>query len=326
MNSDFIDSLFSYEYFGLYLMIAIVVLLILFILILLLGKKDQKNREIEATKKLLKVEDSNEAVKIDNNEVPLEVSEKNLESDTIVLPTIDNILPKEEPKLEVKNEELELPNLDGLENVTLNEQTNNNIEMHNKKSEENEEKMFFSSEKRVEEPILNNDEDQPFTFVSDEFFKENAPTNEESSPVLDFKMEVPNLKEAEKELNKELDIELPKIEDEPVISVPEFNYDEVISDAKETENREEKKNYNIGQNVFSSVYAPKREDMTSDMEVPNIDIPKVLEDAKKISNIDDEIELPSLKQNPVKENESKIALNDYNLDDLTGEIYTINNK
>ena len=49
---EFLNNLYSYEYFGFYLIVSIIVLVLLFIIILFFGKKDQKVREIEATKKL----------------------------------------------------------------------------------------------------------------------------------------------------------------------------------------------------------------------------------------------------------------------------------
>ena len=49
---EILNKLYGYEYFGIYLIVSIVVLVLLFIFILFFGKKDQKEREIEATKKL----------------------------------------------------------------------------------------------------------------------------------------------------------------------------------------------------------------------------------------------------------------------------------
>ena len=52
---NFLDNLYSYDNFGIYLIIAIVILVILFFLILFFGKKDKKNRELEETKRLQKL-------------------------------------------------------------------------------------------------------------------------------------------------------------------------------------------------------------------------------------------------------------------------------
>ena len=51
----FLDNLYSYENFGIYLIIAIVVLIILFFVVLFFGKKDKKIRELEETKRLEKL-------------------------------------------------------------------------------------------------------------------------------------------------------------------------------------------------------------------------------------------------------------------------------
>ena len=52
---NFLNNLYSYDNFGIYLIIAIVILVILFFLILFFGKKDKKNRELEETKRLQKL-------------------------------------------------------------------------------------------------------------------------------------------------------------------------------------------------------------------------------------------------------------------------------
>ena len=97
---DFLYKLYNYEYFGTYLMIIIAVLVLLFIIVLFFGKKDKKKREIEETKKLQQI-NSQEAFKEENNvasvEVPTEavpeptMTQEQLESDTIIVPNINNI-------------------------------------------------------------------------------------------------------------------------------------------------------------------------------------------------------------------------------------------
>ena len=87
---EILNKLYSYEYFNLYLISAIVVLVILFFVILFVGKKDKKEREIETTKKLEKI-NNEDAFKSESNETPLEFADKSLEDDTIMIPTIGDL-------------------------------------------------------------------------------------------------------------------------------------------------------------------------------------------------------------------------------------------
>lgn len=72
----FLDNLYSYDNFGIYLIIAIVILVVLFFVILFFGKKDKKNRELEETKRLEKL--NPDLFKIDNNEKESENKEENV--------------------------------------------------------------------------------------------------------------------------------------------------------------------------------------------------------------------------------------------------------
>ena len=85
-----LEKLYSYDYFGIYLTIAIVVLVILFFVILFFGKKDKKEREKTATLKLQQI--NAEAFKEDSEENSVEVKEteeQKLENDTIIVPNLN---------------------------------------------------------------------------------------------------------------------------------------------------------------------------------------------------------------------------------------------
>lgn len=98
---QFLEKLYNYEYFGTYLMISIAVLVLLFIVILFFGKKDQKNREIEATKKLQQINNDTfkddsimEKVEVPNNNIgvnPLNTSSPQNLNDTMVMPSLESI-------------------------------------------------------------------------------------------------------------------------------------------------------------------------------------------------------------------------------------------
>ena len=72
---NFLDNLYSYDNFGIYLIIAIVILVILFFLILFFGKKDKKNRELEETKRLQKL--NPDLFKLDDEKDKVESIEEN---------------------------------------------------------------------------------------------------------------------------------------------------------------------------------------------------------------------------------------------------------
>jgi len=64
---EVLNKLYSYEYFKVYFITSIIILIILFIIILFFGKKDQKTREIEATKRLQQLNLDDNAFKDTNN-------------------------------------------------------------------------------------------------------------------------------------------------------------------------------------------------------------------------------------------------------------------
>ena len=117
---EFLTKLYSYDYFKTYLIGAIILLIILFIMILVIGKKDQKKREIEATKKLMQINDEaadNQLVVEDNSKTEAE----RLESDTIIVPNINelNIGESVENNIDVEIPEPVLP--DNLNNEVISE-------------------------------------------------------------------------------------------------------------------------------------------------------------------------------------------------------------
>ena len=280
---EFLNNLYSYEYFGIYLMISIIVLILIFLVILFFGKKDQREREKTATLKLQQINE--EAFKEDSIEEKIEVNnltEDKLENDTIIVPTIEDV-PTINNEIE---EEIPEPILPVQEEVINNENIVEDIPVINNK-EENKEIS----------PLLEKVEEKPLVF--NDFNLEEVP---------DIKLE--NI------------TPIPVVEEKEELEVPEFNFDEIVKSVEETKKTE---NYKRGPQIFSSVYIPSQKEET----------PKIEEPTKKIETTDNlGMDLPSLKKEPVIENnqqqekqEDKIELpmlNDYNLDELSGETYTIN--
>jgi len=286
---EILNELYSYEYFGIYLMISIIVLILLFIIVLLFGKKDQKKREIEATKKLQQI--NNDAFKDDSIEEKLEVSNLEqdvLENDTIILPTIEDI-----PSIDsITDNEIPEPVLPREEASVL------------------EEPIATENIEEIEEAI-----DMPK--LEEQIIEENS----EITPLLQKVEEKPLIFN---EFN--FDLEIPKVETispavEPMVEqeeveVPTFNFDEIIKSVEETKKEQ---TYSKGPEIFSSVYVPEK-------KVEDISKTEIKEEEEL------DFELPTLKKEVVKEQKEDITeekieipiLTDYNLDELSGESYTIN--
>jgi len=278
---EFLNNLYSYEYFGFYLIVSIIVLVLLFIIILFFGKKDQKVREIEATKKLQQI--NADAFKEEENAEKLEIKNENKLEDTIVVPNIEEV-----PTLNGMEEDNEIPEpiIPVQEEIKIEEQ-------------QLQEPVFEEPKLEIdEEPLLERVEEKPLAIDNTNIF-----TN-------DFVKELVEEPKQEIVENNEEEIEVPK-----------FNFDEIVKDVEEVKQNE---TYTKGPQIFSSVYVPEKKE---EVKEEKIEIP--------VSNEEDEdlgFELPSLKKEEPKqeivenkeEEIEKPILTDYNLDELSGESYTIN--
>lgn len=284
----FLNQLYSYEYFGIYLIISIIILVLLFIIILFFGKKDKKEREIEATKKLLQINDEN-AFKEDSIEEKLEIgniNSENLENDTLIMSSIEDV-----PSINTISEnEIPDPVLPVQEEV----------------------------KEEIIEPVIESPVVEP---IITEKKTEESNKIETNSPILSKVEEKPlifNELNIDSDLKEDIKpVETPVVETDE-IEVPTFNFDEIVKDVEQTKKEQ---TYTKGPQIFSSVYVPEKEE---------IELPKESEEVKIDSDLD--FELPSLKKEVATEEEKnekqeeKIempVLNDYNLDNLSGETYTI---
>lgn len=266
----FLENLYSYEFFGFYLIISIIVLIILFLIILFFGKKDQREREIEATKKLQQI--NSEAFLEEGFEEKLElnaINEEKIESKEVVVtpsleaPTLNNVEENNEipePVIPTPEVEVETLELNSIENKT----------------------MYDSS------PLLEKVEEKPLMFntevLSSDFVEQvNAPIEKEE-----------------------------RVETVSEVSVPSFNYEEIVKEVEEVKEESKVESYNKGPQIFSSVYVP---DKTEEIEMPKVEV------AKEDDELD--FELPVLKKEVKEETIEMPMLNDYNLDNLSGETYNI---
>lgn len=183
---DFLYKLYDMEYFAVGLLIVIAILVFLFLLILFFGKKDEKKRILEETKKLelqngfKEVEDQKEELVIP------EISQPTLESDTkeneIIKPNF------EEP---INNE------VSNFEIPVINE----NEVKENEESKVNDIDTLFQT--KMDEPIPN--------FESEEEIVELPKIDEELYETDKIsKVEDPDLN----------NVELPKMEEQPVKKSP----------------------------------------------------------------------------------------------------------
>lgn len=263
---NILNNLYSYEYFGFYLIMSIIILILLFLIVLLFGKKDQHHREVEATKKLQQI--NADAFKEDSQEMRLETNSiyenKELE-DTIVVTNIEDV-----PTLNnvETNEEIPEPELPVMENVLENNVAENT---------------------QIMEPLLERIEEKPLMFEATNIFDNNfvnVVTKED------------------------------KVEELQELDVPEFNLEEIV---KEVEEVNDTVGLNSEPEIFSSVYVEEKPvEIKQNEEIP---VEQALEEL--------EFELPTLKKSEeevktIEKEEIEIpVLNDYNLNELSGETYTI---
>lgn len=260
---DFLDTIYSYDYFSFYLILSIVVLILLFLVILFFGKKDKKNREIEATRKLEQINaDTFKEVSVGEK---LEVN--NLESenlaDTFTAPNVEEM-----PTLNYIEADKEI-----IEPI-LPTEDNNIDEIYNETSE----------------PILEKIEEKPLVFED---------TNILLNDVI--------IETEDKQTEEEMVLPIQESEKIEETTVPEFNFDSIL---KEVEEKKEQESQIDIEPIFSPNYVNTKEEIPVDKAIQDL-----------------EFELPSLKKEEIKE--SKVEeidvpiLNDYNLDELSGEIYNI---
>ena len=275
---EFLNKLYNYEYFGMYLMIAIAVLVLLFIIVLFFGKKDQKKREIEETRKLQQINNTDafkEESNVESVEVPKEevkepvVTQEQLENDTIIVPNINDLTA--DVKDEVNNIEMPEPILpkEEVNEEPLNIEFNDASDFSNEKMES------------IAEPVLDKIEEKPLVFNDDA--SEEEPT---------FTMPEDNNTE-------------PTV---PLVDVPDFNLDEISSEVEEIK----KESVTKPTEIFSSVYAPQKEEI----ELPKVEEKKINKDdldielpTLKKDKEKEEIEMPELNDY----NFDNIAGEDYNI-------------
>ncbi len=268
---DFLNRLYSYEYFGTYLMISIAVLILLFVIILFFGKKDQKKREIEETKKLqqIKSEDAfkeeDNSLKVETEEIKEPVKEENPSvNEPVIVPSIENITPNiESESLDSASDTLpNIPNSLEVENLTTNIETVEQVENENLEKPVLNAIPNIEEEKISEGPVLEPEEELPLVFDSSD-----APEIPEFNldEIIRSTVDTNNIEPAKDEIDS-LTIEMPKIEEAPK---PKEVFSSVFVEETPKEKVEELK-----------------KDDEEDFELPTLKKEKV--------EVPEEIELPSL--------------------------------
>lgn len=289
---EFLDKVYSYDNFGIYLIIAIIVLIILFFVILFFGKKDKKNREIEETKRLQKL--NPDLFKLEDNKEKVEVKEESV-LEEVQAPQVEPLMMDDN---EAKEEEIkpiinEQPVADKIPEITP------------VVSEEVEKPLNMSLTPEDVAPLLSKVEEPEIKLPELEEVKpvEIPAVEVNTKSVPDFNIDeitkgVEDIKEEQKEV--------------PVMPEVKEEVKEEIKPVK-------------GPEIFSSVYVPEKEEEpikeeSTSSESDNFDdefeMPALKTNEEKV-----EPKLEELKEEQPLEN---VELNDYDLDSLTGETYNIN--
>lgn len=191
---EFIKNLYNSDNFTLYLTIALIVLVILFFVVLIFGKKDQ----LEETKRLQKIETDDAFKKEEKEPVKVEVKEEKEEEKKVHVIVFEpdksnsKSLPKEEEEEnlvlpEASLDEISLSIAEGINNLENIKKEFSSIEIPEIDNKEEKEKEFTPSEvfssvyvkdepkvtveepKKIEKPILINQENNANDEDDDEF-------------------------------------------------------------------------------------------------------------------------------------------------------------
>ena len=297
--SEFINGIYEIENITTYISIAIGVLFVLFFIILFLGKKDQK---LEETKKLQKLDmdafkENSEALKIE-----IKKDEENINSDeekTNIEEQVQNkeqeenkVLEKtsapdeEEAEISLSNlaaptDRIELPKLkieSNLDFEPLPEENNNEekVPVIEEKQEENN----FTFEDLVNQAVNDKTDNTVETKeLEKEEFVEESPIVEETvnpfvSPATVFEP-----------------ITKPEITEQPVVTFDDYNMSSILEEPKDEiiiakADKTEAAKMTLGNTVFSSVYAPKKDEDIIDLT--NLSKKPVEEKNEEIKFSDDE--------------------------------------
>ena len=230
---NFLNNLYSYDNFGIYLIIAIVILVILFFLILFFGKKDKKNRELEETKRLQKL--NPDLFKLDDEKDKVESIQENKIEEEEIKPIIneeesiiDNGPTIIDENISENNEVEEIkPILTKEEEkpLVIEEEP---IKIKEKKEEELPEIPAYNPSeiaKEVEEIKEENKEVEHINEPEEKVEKTTTPNVEVFSSVYVPKEEIPKVEEEKLVIDNEDDeFELPALktdEEEELISEPQ---------------------------------------------------------------------------------------------------------
>lgn len=230
---NFLNNLYSYDNFGIYLIIAIVILVILFFLILFFGKKDKKNRELEETKRLQKL--NPDLFKLDDEKDKVESIQENKIEEEEIKPIIneeesiiDNGPTIIDENISENNEDEEIkPILTKEEEKPLVIEEEPLIIEEKKEEELPEIPAYNPSEiaKEVEEIIEENKEVEHIDDPKEKVEKTTTPNVEVFSSVYVPKEEIPKVEEEKLVIDNEDDeFELPALktdEEEELISEPQ---------------------------------------------------------------------------------------------------------
>ena len=288
---EFLYKLYDNKYFGITLFIVIAILIFLFLLILFFGKKDEKKRKLEETKKL-ELENANTFKETDENVESLEIQE-------IAQPNLDL-----ENKMDVSNEIvqdnieqanddilLEIPKLN-IDDVVVKPELNSSIQDDNAINN-----LSFELPK-IDESIEKNDDDNELNNINiDDLFQTNIELPKEDEKIENNLSVEPVKEEVQENSNSTF-----RTVEAPFSSVYINKEENVIA------NKEPEKNTS-----FSPMF-----------ELPKMADNKEVSDLKEESKIDEKEEKVLLEEKKEQPEVTRVSDFDSLFGDIETETYSIN--
>lgn len=310
---EFLDKIFSYPNFGTILFAVIAVLTVLFFIILFFGKKDEKERKLEETRRL-ELANVNAFKEEEKEGEKLEVTEPSTtEIKEIPQSNKEDMTSENNSEIKENNEKIKLDDNAYSEPVLNNKEENKEIDIDNEIVKGSDEEAYVPLS--IDELIAKINDNAKMAAKSevnniekgnDETFEPVLKKEEEKPLVIEPNDEMPH---TFSEFASEIDRELAELKNEKQV---DNSYEKIVSEktsnVKAEVNRLMNANVSVtpineiqkynNQPVFSSVFAPKKEEPKED---------KVT--SFKIISDNENSEIENQQKKDLKEETSTVILN-----------------
>lgn len=288
---EFLYKLYDNKYFGITLFIVIAILIFLFLLILFFGKKDEKKRKLEETKKL-ELENANTFKETNENVESLEIQE--IAQPNLGLENTSDVSNEViQNNIEQANDDilLEIPKLNIDDDVVVKPELNSSIQDDNAINN-----LSFELPK-IDENIEKNDDDNELNDINiDDLFQTNIELPKEDEKIENNLSVEPVKEEVHENSNSTF-----RTVEAPFSSVYINKEENVIA------NKEPEKNTS-----FSPMF-----------ELPKMADNKEVSDLKEEPKIDEKEEKDLLEENKEQPEVTKVSDFDSLFGDIETEIYSI---